>query len=757
MSSRGGKSPKKGTDHVIERSNDAACAQDCVLAYEPPVQGKECCEVCKSGEDDPHMILCDRCNCGFHIYCLTPPLSAVPAGDWFCVDCLGEKFGFGAGSRMTYGQYARTAHALKRAFFEELVGKRRKGEELADVAVAPEEVEWQFWNCVQNSTQPLEVLYASDLDSLDIGSGFPRPTDTTASLQGEYTSHSWNVNNIGSRSLLSHLGMDISGMVVPWLYFGMLFSSFCWHVEDHLAHSVNYMHFGAPKTWYGVPGADADRFEEAMRKIVPDVFEHDTAVLYKMVTMVPPSALRARGVHVNKLRQLPGTFVVTWPSAFHAGFSHGLNCAESTNFAAPDWLPWGAKAAQASRLNPWTRALCFSHEVLLCRLAEAANDLDVYTLGWLLPEMTGLEVAERDARARVARALDALPEDLPPMDESSTGAEAPLVLAAETHASDSPRCSSCGYDLALSFVRCTACGWRACLDHALDGGAVAPCPTHGAKRTCLCLEEPVALARIAELRAAVTERADAYVTWRESVRCLRGHAVARRDAALRGPGPGARERERERGRSDGPAAPAAAEASDTLPAAADVVDEAVVVSEGELAALVSCADQLPLDRWDPDSLGLRTLANSASSWARAADAHLRDTLSGTPTKLPGGGRGTADSLRDLVRVHDELLAVADHDRRGRLGRLLERVDEWRGRARALASVRRPRGWRAWVPLLMPWRPRLAERRSLTPRSRPVHTSSQKRRPFRCSSRSASSSRRARSDRSGSRPLPMPCR
>ena len=51
-------------------------------------------------------------------------------------------------------------------------------------------------------------------------------------------------------------------VVVPWLYVGMLFSSFCWHVEDHFAHSINYMHWGAPKTWYGVPGTQADAFEQ---------------------------------------------------------------------------------------------------------------------------------------------------------------------------------------------------------------------------------------------------------------------------------------------------------------------------------------------------------------------------------------------------------------------------------------------------------------------------------------------------------------
>ena len=47
-----------------------------------------CCRICASCEDDNRMLLCDGCDAGYHMYCLRPILVAVPAGDWFCLQCV---------------------------------------------------------------------------------------------------------------------------------------------------------------------------------------------------------------------------------------------------------------------------------------------------------------------------------------------------------------------------------------------------------------------------------------------------------------------------------------------------------------------------------------------------------------------------------------------------------------------------------------------------------------------------------------------
>ena len=111
--------------------------------------------------------------------------------------------------------------------------------------------------------------------------------------------------------MFCHIRSDISGMMVPWLYVGMCFSTFCWHNEDHYTYSINYMHWGDTKTWYGVPGAVAEgktvcffffgwhfspsksilpptAFEKTMKEAAPELFEKQPDLLFHLVTTLSP-------------------------------------------------------------------------------------------------------------------------------------------------------------------------------------------------------------------------------------------------------------------------------------------------------------------------------------------------------------------------------------------------------------------------------------------------------------------------------------
>ena len=98
-------------------------------------------------------------------------------------------------------------------------------------------------------------------------------------------------------------------------YYGMLFSAFAWHTEDHDMHSINFLHYGKPKTWYGVPSTSSALFEKAAMELVPDLFQCQPLLLHQLVTVLSPHLLAERGVPVYQTTQHKNEFIVTFPLA----------------------------------------------------------------------------------------------------------------------------------------------------------------------------------------------------------------------------------------------------------------------------------------------------------------------------------------------------------------------------------------------------------------------------------------------------------
>ncbi|XP_030524709.1 lysine-specific demethylase JMJ706 isoform X2 [Rhodamnia argentea] len=226
-------------------------------------------------------------------------------------------------------------------------------------------MEKEFWQEITYGKMET-VEYACDVD----GSAF---SSSDTDLLG---SSKWNLKNLSRlpKSVLRLLETSIPGVTDPMLYIGMLFSMFAWHVEDHYLYSINYHHCGAFKTWYGVPGHAALDFEKVVREHVytTDILStngEDGAfdLLLGKTTLFPPNILLEHDVPVFKAVQKPGEFVVTFPRAYHAGFSHGFNCGEAVNFALGDWFPLGAIASKRYALL--NRVPLLPHEELLCKEA----------------------------------------------------------------------------------------------------------------------------------------------------------------------------------------------------------------------------------------------------------------------------------------------------------------------------------------------------------------------------------------------------
>ncbi|XP_059666058.1 lysine-specific demethylase ELF6 [Cornus florida] len=164
------------------------------------------------------------------------------------------------------------------------------------------------------------------------------------------TNSPWNLQVIARApgSLTRFMPDDIPGVTSPMVYIGMLFSWFAWHVEDHELHSMNFLHTGSPKAWYAVPGDYAFAFEEVIRtQAYGGTIDRLAALtlLGEKTTLLSPEVVVASGIPCCRLIQNPGEYVVTFPRAYHVGFSHGFNCGEAANFGTPRWLSVAKDAA----------------------------------------------------------------------------------------------------------------------------------------------------------------------------------------------------------------------------------------------------------------------------------------------------------------------------------------------------------------------------------------------------------------------------
>ncbi|XP_056441662.1 lysine-specific demethylase 4C-like isoform X4 [Gadus chalcogrammus] len=173
--------------------------------------------------------------------------------------------------------------------------------------------------------------------------------DVSGSLYDEDVEE-WNIGHLNSilDVIEEDCGVSIQGVNTPYLYFGMWKTSFSWHTEDMDLYSINYLHFGEPKSWYAIPPEHGKRLERLATGFFPNSFKGCEAFLRHKMTLISPSVLKKYGIPFDKTTQEAGEFMVTFPYGYHAGFNHGFNCAESTNFASLRWIDYGKVATQCT-------------------------------------------------------------------------------------------------------------------------------------------------------------------------------------------------------------------------------------------------------------------------------------------------------------------------------------------------------------------------------------------------------------------------
>lgn len=113
----------------------------------------------------------------------------------------------------------------------------------------------------------------------------------------------WNINRLGT--ILDYVnndyGIQIDGVNTAYLYFGMWKTTFAWHTEDMDLYSINYLHFGAPKTWYAIPPEHGRRLERVANSYFPASYKSCNSYLRHKMTLISPQILKHHNIPFSKV------------------------------------------------------------------------------------------------------------------------------------------------------------------------------------------------------------------------------------------------------------------------------------------------------------------------------------------------------------------------------------------------------------------------------------------------------------------------
>lgn len=438
------------------------------------------------------------------------------------ISTLQESQGFDDGKKYSLPGYKQMADE----FLQTWIARHYPGR----AEVSEEELARDYWNIVETRSEVVLVEYGNDLHTDKFGSGFPlkakpqtqslsgasaqaEPTpltqqenvsgslggindsDDNVSSSGDgfsedyYKETPWNLTNfpVSEASLLKYIKSPIVGVTVPWLYIGMLFSSFCWHNEDNYMYSVNYSHLGSTKQWYGVPAGAAKKFERVSKESFLESFEDSPDLLHHMTTQISPSLLMTKDVPVYRAQQTARSFIITFPQAYHCGFSYGFNIGEAVNFAPVDWLGFGTEAEESYRLL--ARETVVSNQRMIFTLLHHMQE---YTLSRAILETLAqnvIQIADEELASRqVIRTTGVKDwsEAVIPKNNFSEVSKTALEY------DELKTCTFCKYICVFTAVACK-CNTKkvACVRHFRDMCKQSKCPAE--KRFMLCTRSQLLL------------------------------------------------------------------------------------------------------------------------------------------------------------------------------------------------------------------------------------------------------------------------
>lgn len=424
------------------------------------------CEVCGGGGAGDKMVLCDRCDRGFHAFCLTPELDELPDDAWYCHECTQtihclHRLGAEPKGETTLDQILKHSAALRKRFM--------KAQRPCDISIR--EYLQMFWSIVDTdySGTPVEVLYGEEQEKDEVcedGSS----SENDANLPSFYQSSSFplDMGDVArSRSsLMYHVPQGAANEAERSIRIGNLFSTVGWGFEPMNLPSLNCLHWGEQRMWYSVGPDNSREAENAVYTILQRSLQAHPHLVYKREALPPPHSVEeaSNTKFVHSVVQEQGTLIMTVPGAFTGCIDLGVNVSEKAYIAQPAlWLPFaddGLSRLQVLHVSP---PFSLSHVIWCAAQSISPNEALGRQGYWLGVELANLLRSEADGRHY---ALE--------------GGVVHSRTADGDWNDDSEWCCVCGSDLWGSQVMCMRCDpdRRVCLKHVEALCDCNPDPNH---------------------------------------------------------------------------------------------------------------------------------------------------------------------------------------------------------------------------------------------------------------------------------------
>lgn len=286
-------------------------------------------ELCRKCSKNKKLYQCSYCQELYHKSCI-PTL--VGRFGKLCDNCLLGNFEYGfeeLQDTITIGE-----------FRKKYANKKKQSIKDSNSLLKAEK---QFWEIVYGD-RLVKSYYGADIhnDQKDYISGFENQSSD------EISKSFLNLMNLpNDKNTLLPLLNGITGISLPWCYFGSEFSLFGIHLEDHFTYSINYQFVGDSKIWYSIKIEDSDRFREYIASKYPDFLNRQKDILHQLTATISPydkHLHETMGVTFYKAVQNPGDYIITFPKCWHFGFNLGFNHNEAVNFILPNWIPFAIEA-----------------------------------------------------------------------------------------------------------------------------------------------------------------------------------------------------------------------------------------------------------------------------------------------------------------------------------------------------------------------------------------------------------------------------